>query len=212
MYSYDVAPTIRPSSGRTIPGMRPAYDADRPVSPTPIYDALYSEYRRLFRALPGDRTDEDQLRFAGFSSFAPYSGFASPSGAAYPQHQAFETFAGHAHGTPQFISGGRAGTDTRSSETRGTEAEGQVRPSASSEHRQGRTAAGLSVAGTGQGWVAAGYLGSGRPAVGADSTAAAHLTGVTAADMTAVGAGAVTGGGKHRSVLALPSRRSPEQL
>jgi hypothetical protein len=35
-------------------------------SGTPIYDALYSEYRRLFRTLPGDRTDEDSLRFNGF--------------------------------------------------------------------------------------------------------------------------------------------------
>ncbi|WP_159480155.1 hypothetical protein [Streptomyces caniferus] len=30
-------------------------------SATPIYDALYAEYRRSFRALPGDRTDEPEL-------------------------------------------------------------------------------------------------------------------------------------------------------
>jgi hypothetical protein len=35
-------------------------------SGTPIYDALYSEYRRLFRTLPGDRTGEESLRFNGF--------------------------------------------------------------------------------------------------------------------------------------------------
>jgi hypothetical protein len=36
---------------------------------TPIYDALYSEYRRLFRALPGDRTGEESLQFGGFSAW-----------------------------------------------------------------------------------------------------------------------------------------------
>ncbi|MGY5129049.1 hypothetical protein [Streptomyces nigrescens] len=30
-------------------------------SATPIYDALYAEYRRSFRALPGDRTDEPEI-------------------------------------------------------------------------------------------------------------------------------------------------------
>lgn len=38
---------------------------------TPIYDSLYAEYRRLFRALPGDRTGEEELRFD----------FGTPSGA-----------------------------------------------------------------------------------------------------------------------------------
>jgi hypothetical protein len=36
---------------------------------TPIYDALYSEYRRLFRTLPGDRSGEESLRFSGFNAF-----------------------------------------------------------------------------------------------------------------------------------------------
>ncbi|MFF7637446.1 hypothetical protein ACFZB9_30510 [Kitasatospora sp. NPDC008050] len=36
-------------------------------TPTPIYDELYSEYRRLFRALPGDRSGEEDLRFTGFA-------------------------------------------------------------------------------------------------------------------------------------------------
>ncbi|WP_066928358.1 hypothetical protein [Streptomyces sp. NBRC 110611] len=38
---------------------RPAPTGDR-GSATPIYDALYAEYRRAFRALPGDRTDEPE--------------------------------------------------------------------------------------------------------------------------------------------------------
>ena len=37
-----------------------------PPSATPIYDALYAEFRRLFRALPGDRSGEDDLYFTGF--------------------------------------------------------------------------------------------------------------------------------------------------
>jgi hypothetical protein len=44
-----------------IPGMRSARDDGR-FGGTPIYDALYAEYRRLFRALPGDRTGEEGPR------------------------------------------------------------------------------------------------------------------------------------------------------
>ncbi|MCQ4085074.1 hypothetical protein NGB36_32055 [Streptomyces sp. RB6PN25] len=53
-----------------IPPMRTPHD---PVagSGTPIYDALYSEYRRLFRALPGDRTGEEELRFEAFQPWQP---------------------------------------------------------------------------------------------------------------------------------------------
>ncbi|OEV08912.1 hypothetical protein [Streptomyces nanshensis] len=49
--------------------MRPSHDspANNP-SPTPIYDALYAEYSRLFRTLPGDRTGEEELRFEGFGT------------------------------------------------------------------------------------------------------------------------------------------------
>jgi hypothetical protein len=46
--------------------MRLAPDATAGRSPTPIYDALYSEYRRSFRALPGDRSGEEDLRFKRF--------------------------------------------------------------------------------------------------------------------------------------------------
>jgi hypothetical protein len=51
-----------------IPGMRMSHDASPGRSATPIYDALYAEYRRLFRALPGDRTGEEELRFEGFGT------------------------------------------------------------------------------------------------------------------------------------------------
>jgi hypothetical protein len=39
-------------------------------SATPIYDALCSEYRRLFRTLPGDRSGEESMQFNGFET--PY--------------------------------------------------------------------------------------------------------------------------------------------
>ncbi|WP_052391035.1 hypothetical protein [Streptomyces sp. NRRL B-24484] len=197
MYSYDVAPTTRPSAGRTIPGMRPSYDADLPVSPTPIYDALYSEYRRLFRALPGDRTDEEQLRFKGFGGSGGFGGF----GGSYPQHQVFETYAGQAHGTPQFLSESRSAGSGHGGRAHGTEHQQgrlatqavtvghQAGPTpaghASAGHGATGHTAGHAVGGTGQGWVAAGYLGQQPTTAG--------------------------GGGRHRSLLSLPPGRSGEQ-
>ncbi|MCY0925285.1 hypothetical protein OTB20_03495 [Streptomyces sp. H27-H1] len=44
------------------------------TSHTPIYDTLYSEYLRAFRALPGDRTGEEDLGFTAFSYGGPYNG------------------------------------------------------------------------------------------------------------------------------------------
>ncbi|AJE86498.1 MULTISPECIES: hypothetical protein [Streptomyces] len=64
MHAYD--PNRRPLS--PIPSMRPAHDLGAAVSPTPIYDALYAEYRRAFKALPGDRTGEEHLTFRGFGA------------------------------------------------------------------------------------------------------------------------------------------------
>lgn len=52
------------------------------ASHTPIYDTLYSEYLRAFRALPGDRTGEEDLGFTAFSYGGPYSGaYAAGTGA-----------------------------------------------------------------------------------------------------------------------------------
>ncbi|MEU9503382.1 hypothetical protein [Streptomyces sp. NPDC048196] len=63
MHAYD--PSSRVPYAHPIPGMRPSreHGTTRPTdrgSTTPIYDALYAEYRRSFRALPGDRTDEPE--------------------------------------------------------------------------------------------------------------------------------------------------------
>lgn len=56
--------------------MRPVREpASVPASShTPIYDRLYSEYLRAFRALPGDRTGEEDLGFTAFSYGGAYSG------------------------------------------------------------------------------------------------------------------------------------------
>ncbi|MFE2378192.1 hypothetical protein [Streptomyces sp. NPDC059398] len=48
--------------------MRPSQDPAGPRSATPIYDALYSEYRRSFRTLPGDRSNEEHTGFTAFGT------------------------------------------------------------------------------------------------------------------------------------------------
>ncbi|MEU5057819.1 hypothetical protein ACFC18_15685 [Streptomyces sp. NPDC056121] len=50
--------------------MRGTHESAGGRSATPIYDALYSEYRRSFRALPGDRSGEENLSFSAFGSGA----------------------------------------------------------------------------------------------------------------------------------------------
>ncbi|MFF5976367.1 hypothetical protein ACFY7C_33155 [Streptomyces sp. NPDC012769] len=70
--------------------MRPAQDVPAALSSTPIYDALYSEYRRTFRTLPGDRSGEEELSFrafgtgaagtAGYRQHAGWSAYALPPG------------------------------------------------------------------------------------------------------------------------------------
>nr|WP_030212728.1 hypothetical protein [Streptomyces bikiniensis] len=65
MHPYDPFSPPHPSQ---IPSMRPASDVTAGPSPTPIYDALYSEYRRSFRTLPGDRSGEEGLAFRAFGT------------------------------------------------------------------------------------------------------------------------------------------------
>ncbi|GAA2155858.1 hypothetical protein GCM10009760_56210 [Kitasatospora kazusensis] len=192
MYSYDVAAAHRPpTSSRSIPGMRPSYDAEHPSPATPIYDALYSEYRRLFRALPGDRSGEEDMRFTGFAVRDSYLSrelypARAVEAAGYPQQQAFHTYPGHAQGTPQFMpaqqqlqNGGQA---TNGHTQNGQTPNGQY--------------SGAPLSG-GQGWVATGYLTPPPPAP--QATAAAADDG---------GAGM---GGRHRSMLSLPPGRVPGQ-
>ncbi|GAA1942615.1 hypothetical protein GCM10009837_80890 [Streptomyces durmitorensis] len=70
VHTYDPS-RPRPAYQSPIPSMRSAQETGADHSATPIYDALYSEYRRSFKALPGDRTGEEDLGFTSFGS-APY--------------------------------------------------------------------------------------------------------------------------------------------
>lgn len=89
VHPYDPFPQPYPSP---IPAMRPAQDLPDGYSTTPIFDALYSEYRRSFRTLPGDRSGEEELAFrafgtamsTGLSGFSAFSGGHGHQPAAYP--------------------------------------------------------------------------------------------------------------------------------
>ncbi|OQR59183.1 hypothetical protein B6E66_36430 [Streptomyces maremycinicus] len=90
MHTYDVP---RRPSFQSIPSARPAQDASGGPSATPIYDALYAEYVKTFRSLPGDRSGEDELGFTAFGNIphnhrpssypAPRPGSFSSSYSAY---------------------------------------------------------------------------------------------------------------------------------
>ncbi|MGA5823453.1 hypothetical protein ACPC54_37005 [Kitasatospora sp. NPDC094028] len=183
--------------------MRPSYDAEHPyvttqtASTTPIYDELYSEYRRLFRALPGDRTGEEDL---GFTAFAirdghPLSGGAFP----YPPpqhqqlHQQHQQQAFHTYGGP------------------GQGAHGAPAAPPSPQFTNG------------QGWVATGYLGVlPNPTPNATPNATPHPTPHPVPHMVPAPPpppspvlGTVTGpvaaqpaGGRHRQMLSLPPGRA----
>ncbi|MFD5078172.1 hypothetical protein [Streptomyces sp. NPDC058371] len=87
MHTYD-APRRQPF--QPIPSARPAQDPPGGSSATPIYDALYAEWVRSFRALPGDRRGEDEADFAAFGSLphgsrgygSSYGGYSSYSAGA----------------------------------------------------------------------------------------------------------------------------------
>ena len=82
MHTYDVP---RRQSYQLIPSARSTQDYPSGPSATPIFDALYAEYGKSFRSLPGDRSGEEELDFAAFraspNGLAPYGGsFRSNSG------------------------------------------------------------------------------------------------------------------------------------
>lgn len=65
---------------------RPLHSLPAETSATPIYDALYAEYVKSFRALPGDRSGEDQLEFTAFGHAPGHGygyGYASPNGGGF---------------------------------------------------------------------------------------------------------------------------------
>ncbi|MEV5567121.1 hypothetical protein AB0L54_30360 [Streptomyces sp. NPDC052196] len=109
MHSYD--PSRQPYQSQ-IPAMRPSGDALGAHSPTPIYDALYSEYLRSFRALPGDRSGEEHLGFVRFGALG--TGFVPVSHGSRTGHQSGHqtqhfptTYAGNWHVHPAMNANGR---------------------------------------------------------------------------------------------------------
>ncbi|MFI8189086.1 hypothetical protein ACIF8T_09860 [Streptomyces sp. NPDC085946] len=90
MHAYEVprrqslspipAPGSRLRPGREVPPPRPAQDCQGGPSATPIYDALYAEYVKSFRSLPGDRSGEEKLGFTAFGTLPHSSDTASYGG------------------------------------------------------------------------------------------------------------------------------------
>ncbi|MFI6036425.1 hypothetical protein ACIBBD_20085 [Streptomyces sp. NPDC051315] len=76
MHTYDVP---RRQAYQSIPSARPAPDPQGGPSATPIYDALYAEYVKSFRTLPGDRSGEDALEFTAFGNIPHGTGSFSSS-------------------------------------------------------------------------------------------------------------------------------------
>ncbi|MBG0856435.1 hypothetical protein I2W78_32425 [Streptomyces spinoverrucosus] len=80
MHAYDVP---RRQSLQPIPSARSGQDHSGGPSATPIYDALYAEYVKNFRALPGDRRGEENLGFTAFGNLSHGSGSYNSSYSAY---------------------------------------------------------------------------------------------------------------------------------
>ncbi|MEU6810721.1 hypothetical protein ABZ920_17400 [Streptomyces sp. NPDC046831] len=84
MHAYDVprrqsyppipAPSSRLGSTGQVPASRTGQDPHGAPSATPIYDALYAEYVKSYRTLPGDRSGEEDLHFVGFGNLAHGTG------------------------------------------------------------------------------------------------------------------------------------------
>ncbi|CAL9577446.1 hypothetical protein [Streptomyces sp. enrichment culture] len=92
MHAYDA-----PRRSALPAPVRPAQDFRSGPSATPIYDALYAEYVKSFRSLPGDRSGEEKLGFTAFGSIPHGAGAyggqgpapgGSPGGGAYSAYSA----------------------------------------------------------------------------------------------------------------------------
>ncbi|MFF9096375.1 hypothetical protein ACF1AX_25075 [Streptomyces sp. NPDC014802] len=75
MHTYDVP--RRQSFSSVPPPPRLGQEPHRGPSATPIYDALYAEYVKSFRSLPGDRSGEEDLGFTAFGNI-PHSTEGGP--------------------------------------------------------------------------------------------------------------------------------------
>lgn len=107
VHAYDVP---RRQSYQPIPSGRAGQDPSGGSSPTPIYDALYDEYVRAFKAFPGDRSGEEDMAFIPFSvsphdfSVSPHDTGSYGSGTygmrqSTPQHVTGHLAALHGHST-----------------------------------------------------------------------------------------------------------------
>jgi hypothetical protein len=90
VHAYDVS---RRQSFQPIPSARSAQDSPGGPSATPIYDRLYTEWVKSFRALPGDRSGEEDLGFVAFGYLqegaGSYGGHGSGShGSSYSAYSA----------------------------------------------------------------------------------------------------------------------------
>jgi hypothetical protein len=103
--------------------MRTAQDGSGSgASNTPIYDALYSEYQRLFRTLPGDRSGEESLQFKGFAAWQAEYPPLAPGG----RHRSAPGGAGSGgpHGPGSGVNGGANGRGGRTGRRGGTNGDG----------------------------------------------------------------------------------------
>ncbi|MFJ2819329.1 hypothetical protein ACIQOU_24455 [Streptomyces sp. NPDC091279] len=89
MHSYDVplrqayqpVPPMYPlRPAAELPPARSVHEFTGGSSATPIFDALYAEYVKSFRTLPGDRSGEENLGFTAFGNI-PHSSDG------YPEHR-----------------------------------------------------------------------------------------------------------------------------
>nr|WP_202469550.1 hypothetical protein [Streptomyces sp. SID2888] len=71
VHAYDVP---RRQSYQPIPSGRAGQTPSGGSSPTPIYDALYTEYVKAFRTCPGDRSGEEDMGFTAFALTAHDTG------------------------------------------------------------------------------------------------------------------------------------------
>ncbi|MFC1420702.1 hypothetical protein [Streptacidiphilus cavernicola] len=82
---------------QSVPLPSPRSYEPEPPSATPVYDALYAEFRRLFRALPGDRSGEEDLYFTGFGRRYPTApASAAPMAPVTPAAPTVQTAGGYA--------------------------------------------------------------------------------------------------------------------
>jgi hypothetical protein len=109
VHAYEVP---RRQSFSSIPSARSAQDSQGGPSATPIYDALYAEYVRSFRALPGDRSGEEKLGFTAFGNIPHSTGsYSSSHGSSYSAYSAGAQSARHAAGLqPQWQRVGTIGS------------------------------------------------------------------------------------------------------